>query len=133
MSISNPTEKEIYSIFSAGQLEKVITELSSAPLPDDWYLYVEDGDWKEYVSESKYLRFEGEISDEEIEEILGPAVNGNGDRQYMIELWEFESHSDDKYDYIFCVSIDFVNDLKKKKWIATTGETYWKKMTRQDI
>ena len=103
-----------------------------APLPEKWNLRVKDGEWREYRSAYKQLRFRG-VSHEEIKRILGPAHNGAGDSQFMIEGWEFDSFSDDKYDYIFCVDISFVNDLKKKKWIATTGETYWKKMTRQDI
>ena len=153
MSISNPTKKEkrIYSIFSAGQLDKLLDEIGTAPLPTKWDLESEDEEWKEYVSELKYLKFEEEISHEEIEKllgparfreeisheeiekvlgpegiekVLGPAARGAGDRQFMLEGWDFDAFSDDKYNYIFCVDISFVGN------VAALGIAYWKKTTR---
>ena len=117
----NPqTSKRIYSIFSAGQLDKIL----DAPLPSKWNLHIKDGEWKEYVSSPKYLRFRG-VSHEEIKKLLGPAMRGAGDNQFMIEGWEF-GFSDDKYNYIFCIRISFIDN------IAISGEMYWKKVTRED-
>ena len=128
MSTSNPTEKEerIYSIFSADQFDKVIDEISTAPLPTKWYLVVVDGEWKKYTTEAKQLRFGGEISHEEIEKILGPATNGAEVDRVMVERWKFDAFSDDKYDYIFCVDIFFVDN------VAVSGLVYWDKITRED-
>ena len=107
--------RRIYSIFSAGQLDKLL----DAPLPSKWN-HIKDGD----VSSPKYLRFRG-VSHEEIKKLLGPAMRGSGDNQYMIEGWEF-GFSDDKYDYIFCIRISFIDNT------AISGEMYWKKVTRED-
>ena len=128
MATSNPPKtkrgRRIYSIFSAGQLDKLLDEIGTAPLPSKWNLHIKDGDWKEYVSASKQLRFRGEISHEEVVKVLGPAHGGNGDNQFMIEAWEF-GFSDDKYDYIFCIRISFIDN------IAVSGIMYWKKCTRE--
>ena len=124
MSTMNPPKRrKIFHIFSLEQLDKILDEIESSPLPDNWYVDAEEGSWKEYVSASKYLRFREKISHEEIEKLLGPATNGNGDKEFMIELWEFDGFSDNEYDYRFYISISFVDD------VATTGIVYWKKVT----
>ena len=127
MAVSNTKrERRIYSIFSLDQLNKILLELSRASPPEDnWYLHAQDGDWKEYVSASKQLRFREEISREEIERLLGPAAIGTGDNQFEIEEWRFYEFSDVKYDYIFCVSISFIDN------IAVSGLVRWRKITRE--
>ena len=126
MSISNPKrERRVYTIFSLDRLDKILDGLSRASPPDNWYLHSKDGEWEEYVSPAKQLRFREEVSREEIEKLLGPAAISTGDNQFEIEEWRFYEFSDVKYDYMFCISITFIDN------IATTGLVFWKKITRE--
>ena len=126
MAASNTKkERRIYSIFSLDQFDKILDEMEREPLPDNWYLVAIQGKWKEYASVSTYLQFREEISHEEIEKLLGPSMNGNGDNQFKIEEWEFDEFSDDEYIYRFCVNISFLNN------VATSGIIFWRKIKRE--